>query len=206
MVELPVLTTGSALMAGILSFASPKESSQRKGDPGFCARLRRVPCATRVWRALRNSGLCPSNSPRAFSASLSVARRATRGQQGAQDQRSTEKTGSDGQPEKQPKNENCQHSASSPGPLRGAEQLRFGWDQGEDCLRGIAPSSAAPHSNRVAQGIPAGDTDPGGAFSLATFFWRSKRKYARPQGGIPCKKTDKSQSSPHTTEQAKTNP
>ena len=38
---------GSALLAGVLSFASPKESSQRKGDPWLCARLRRVPCATR---------------------------------------------------------------------------------------------------------------------------------------------------------------
>ena len=51
---------GSALLAGVLSFASPKESSQRKGDPWLCARLRRVPCAT------RNAGHPRSTSSRCF--------------------------------------------------------------------------------------------------------------------------------------------
>ena len=50
-----LLAWGSAL-AGVLSFASPKESSQRKGDPGLCARLRRVPCATRHWRVAAELG------------------------------------------------------------------------------------------------------------------------------------------------------
>ena len=42
--------------AEILSFASPKESIQRKGDPTFApfAALR-VPCASRIARRLRNS-------------------------------------------------------------------------------------------------------------------------------------------------------
>ena len=42
--------------AEILSFASPKESTQRKGDPTFApfAALR-VPCASRLKRRLRNS-------------------------------------------------------------------------------------------------------------------------------------------------------
>jgi hypothetical protein len=44
----------SALQAGVLSFASPKESSQRKSDPRVGAL--RVPCATRLKRGLRNSG------------------------------------------------------------------------------------------------------------------------------------------------------
>ena len=55
------------------SFASPKESTQRKGDPRFVAL--RVPCVTRNDRPLRNSGsykqytngllrCSPSNSPR----------------------------------------------------------------------------------------------------------------------------------------------
>ncbi len=38
----------SALPAGVLSFASPKESSQRKGDRRVDAPLRGVPCATRL--------------------------------------------------------------------------------------------------------------------------------------------------------------
>ena len=42
----------------LLSFASPKESKQRKGDPGSVP-ASRVPCATRFGRGLRNSGLKP---------------------------------------------------------------------------------------------------------------------------------------------------
>src|SRR5574343_1226842 len=38
----------SALRAGVLSFASPKESSQRKGDRRVDTGLRPVPCATRL--------------------------------------------------------------------------------------------------------------------------------------------------------------
>ena len=93
---------------------------------------------------------------------------------------------SHGQPEKKPKNETHRFSVDAlPGPLRGAEQRR-GWrKEGEDCLR-AQPEFRSPRQNRVAQGTGAAGTDPGGAFSLATFFWRSKRKYARPQGGTPC--------------------
>ena len=115
-----LLAWGSALLAGVLSFASPKESSQRKGDPGLCARLRRVPCATRHWRGLRNSALRASDSPRPFSASACVARRATRG--------------TDGNTEPgfnciSVKKGNHQNLASTPdgfpAPLRGAEQRRL---------------------------------------------------------------------------------
>ncbi len=71
-----------------------------------------------------------------------------------------------------------------PGPLRGAEQRR---SAGEFRLALSEPqaSLASRPADRVAQGTRAAGTDPGVAFSLATFFWRSKRKYARPQGGTP---------------------
>jgi hypothetical protein len=87
----------------------------------------------------------------------------------------------------------------SSGPLRGAEQRR-GWrKRGEDCLRAKPEFRSAlndaehreevllgcPRSNRVAQGTGAAGTDTGVAFSLATFFWPHKRKYARQQGGTP---------------------
>jgi hypothetical protein len=67
-------------------------------------------------------------------------------------------------------------------PMRGAEQRR---SAGGSRLALFEPkaSLASRPAFPVAQGIPAGDADPGVAFSLATFFWRSKRKYARPQGG-----------------------
>ncbi len=50
----------------LLSFASPKESKQRKGDPGSVP-ASRVPCATRFGRGLRNSGLKPLKQCSPFS-------------------------------------------------------------------------------------------------------------------------------------------
>jgi len=72
----------------------------------------------------------------------------------------------------------------SPGPLRGAEQRR---NAGGSRLALSEPqaSLASRPAFRVAQGTRAASTDPGVAFSLATFFWPHKRKYARQQGGTP---------------------
>jgi len=66
----------------------------------------------------------------------------------------------------------------SPGPLRGAEQRR-GAGGLRLALSEPQASLASRPAHRVAQGTGAAGTDPGVAFSLATFFWRSKRKYAR---------------------------
>ena len=158
------------MRAGVLSFASPKESSQRKGDPQVSAGLRPVPCATRRSGRLaklacgsdRRQPTTPGqpallgvskaafNTTR-FSTVFRVHRRRWFGER-------------------------------FPLPLSGAEQRRRWRIRGEDCLRGAAPSSAAPRQRRVAQGTGAAGSDPGVAFSLATFFWRSKRKYARASG------------------------
>ena len=71
------------------------------------------------------------------------------------------------------------------GPLDGAEQRR---NAGGSLLALFEPQASLASSPvfRVAQGTGAAGTDLGVAFSLATFFWRSKRKYARPQGGKQC--------------------
>jgi hypothetical protein len=50
----------------LLSFASPKESKQRKGDPGSVPAAP-IPCATRFGRGLRNSGLKPLKQCSPFS-------------------------------------------------------------------------------------------------------------------------------------------
>jgi len=71
-----------------------------------------------------------------------------------------------------------------PGPLRGAEQRRIGGGRRLALSEPQASFANRPPS-RVAQGTGVAGTDPGVAFSLATFFWRSKRKYARQQGGTP---------------------
>ncbi len=91
-----------------------------------------------------------------------------------------------GQPEKKPKIEIQSFSMDAlPGPLRGAEQRRNAWGLRRGLSEGRSPEFRSRPAFRVAQGTGAAGTDPGVAFSLATFFWRSKRKYARQQGGTP---------------------
>jgi hypothetical protein len=57
------------LRGGSLSFASPNESKQRKGDPGSVPAAP-VPCATRQTRGLRNSGFALKQCSPFFRASL----------------------------------------------------------------------------------------------------------------------------------------
>ena len=73
-----------------------------------------------------------------------------------------------------------------PGPLRGAEQRRNTGGSRRGLSEGRSPEFRSRPAFRVAQGTRAAGTDPGVAFSLATFFWPHKRKYARQQGGNPC--------------------
>ena len=70
------------------------------------------------------------------------------------------------------------------GPLGGAEQRRV---VGVSRLALFEPqaSLASRPTTRVAQGTGAAGTDPGVAFSLATFFLPSKRKYARASSAEP---------------------
>jgi hypothetical protein len=73
-----------------------------------------------------------------------------------------------------------------PGPLRGAEQRR-GAGGFRLALSEPQASLASRPAHRVAQGTGAAGTDPGVAFSLLTFFWRSKRKCARWRHGPGCR-------------------
>lgn len=87
------------------------------------------------------------------------------------------------------RNQDQQNSSSAravfPGPLGGAEQRRNAGGSRRALFEGRSPELRSRPAFRVAQGIPAGDTDPGVAFSLATFFWPHKRKYARASGAEP---------------------
>jgi hypothetical protein len=186
---------GSALLAGVLSFASPKESSQRKGDPeggaGVAGSLRYS-----AGRAAAELGLRPqtvlAESPRPSC----VAQRLPRGpQRRPRPTDVAQKTGFHGQPEKRAKNEifhsgtQAQAQIVSPGPLRGAEQHRKAGGLRRGLFEGRSPEFRSRPAFRVAQGTGAAGTDPGVAFSLATFFWPHKRKYARQQGGNPSQLT-----------------
>jgi len=97
-----------------------------------------------------------------------------------------------GQPEKTAKNKICysgtqaQVRVVSPGPLGGAEQRRKAGGSRRGLFEGQSPEFRSRPACRVAQGTGNAGTDPGVAFSLATFFWPHKRKYARQQGGNPC--------------------
>ena len=167
----------SALPAGVLSFASPKESNQRKGDRRVDAGLCPVPCATRQAGRLAKLA-CGSDrrQPKAPGqpALLGVSKAGIKTTRFLTVFRVHRRRLASGR---------------FSTPLEGAEQRRRWRTRGEDCLRGAAPSSAAPRQRRVAQGTGVAGTDPGVAFFLATFSWRSKKKYARPQGGTQWMKT-----------------
>ena len=186
---------GSALLAGVLSFASPKESSQRKGDPGVGAR-----CAGPL-RYSAGRAAC-QNSPAAQTRQAEgprpacVAQRLPRGPEKRPRSSASPDIEFHGQFEDLFKFEFRRSSTDAfPGPLRGAEQRR---NAGSSRLAVFEPqaSLASRPAFRVAQGTRAAGADPGVAFSLATFFWRSKRKYARQQGGTPSPSKGKNISTP----------
>ena len=72
------------------------------------------------------------------------------------------------------------------GPLERCRATQGLAEKGRGLFEGRSPEFRSPRQLRVAQGTGAAGTDPGVAFSLATFFWPHKRKYARQQGGTPC--------------------
>jgi len=207
----------SALLAGVLSFASPKESSQRKGDPkvgapsGFLALLgepgglpelacgsdkasRRPPVRLRcsaplkgTQRASTLNQCAPKNTfPRSTGKRPKIEGKASRTPTHTQSPSFPRRQESTRRLDSRLQNYGAIVSARvvSPGPLRGAEQRRFGGGR-RLALSEPQASFANRPPNRVAQGTGVAGTDPGVAFSLATFFWRSKRKYARQQGGNP---------------------
>ena len=162
----------SASPAGVLSFVLPKESSQRKGAPAAspgCAG-----CSALLSRkgALRNSGLRPSDSPRALS--LCVLRCSTTQRADWRTDRSSIASGITSR----------SRVRSVCSPPRAAPSNGVGPGAvGEDCLRAARPKFRSRPAARVAQGTRRSRArNAGVAFSLATFFWRRKRKYARASG------------------------
>ena len=182
------------------SCVAKKKVSKEEGDPGSVPATP-VPCATRLRRGLRNSGCALRQCSPFFRPSLrcSAPPKGPGKPSGAGTGGATMGAGANlifalflpstatG---------NSFGMADEPrrflAPLRGAEQRRV---VGGLRLALFEPkaSLASRPTTRVAEGTGAAGTDPGVAFSLATFFWRSKRKYARLQGGTPSQSKPRSQ-------------
>ena len=161
-----------------------KKVAKEKATPGCAVGYANFPALLEEPGGCGTRGYAPqtvlAESPRPFS----VARRTTRGPKNSRTQALREKIECYGAPSKKTKNHPAQTPDAFPGPLKGAEQRR---NAGRFWLALSEPqASLASHpAFRVAQGTRAAGTDRGVAFSLATFFWPHKRKYARQQGGTP---------------------
>ena len=149
--------------------------AKKKATPALRGRLRRLPCATRKAGRLRNSGRRPSNSARRHPpASL----RCSALHEGDPKHRlDTNGAGRNSEV-------TCIQSVFN-SPWKTPSNAGLSGVVGEDCLR-AKPELRSPRLRRVAEGTPPqAGRRPGAAFSLAPFFWRSKRKDARASGAEP---------------------
>ncbi len=178
------------------SCVAKKKVSKEEGDPGSVPAAP-VPCATRFGRGLRNSGLKPLKQCSPFfrpSLRCSAPLKGPGKPSGVEAGVATMSAGAKAEvlifglfSRSTATGQFSQFWLSRDvfrAPLRGAEQRR---NAGGFRLALSEPraSLASLPAFRGARGTGAAGTDPWVAFSLATFFWRSKRKYARQQGGTP---------------------
>ncbi len=180
-----VLRQGSALRAGVLSSCfAKKKVAKEEGDPrvgaGFAGSLRYSKPAGAA--ELGPAGLKQSSpSFRRFlrcSAPLMGTPKTSRNDSSAQEK--TKKVFLGGRPLKTAQNRSHWFGGDAfRVPLRGAEQRRLAGGFRRALFEGRSPELRSRPDGRVAQGTRVAGADPGVAFSLATFFWRSKRKYAR---------------------------
>ncbi len=173
-----------------LFLASPRKSKQKEGDPGSVPAAP-VPCATRDWRGLRNSGFALRQSspfirqPLRCSAPLKGPGETIHAWAWCLNDRFHFWPFF-------PVDRGNRLFALHPwspnafgAPVEGAEQRRKAGGSRRGLFEGRSPEFRSRPAFRVAQGTGNAGAAPGVAFSLATFFWRSKRKYARQQGGNP---------------------
>jgi len=139
----------SALRAGVLSSCfAKKKVAKEEGDPrvgaGYAGPLRNSLLAGAAELGLRPQTVLALFPPAAALLSASQG-----DPKGAPEPNAFRKTECYGRPEKKAKIKKANRPSSPeglPGPLGGAEQRRKARKKGEDCLKGKAPSSAAPAS------------------------------------------------------------
>ena len=154
------------MRAGVLSFASPKESSQRKGDPKVGAL--RVPCATRQAGRLAKLACGSDNASRLPPASLRCSAPLMGTRKTSRNQATVHRIDFHGQPEKKPKNEIHWFSTDAlPGSLRGAEQRRKAGGSRRGLFEGQSPEFRSRPAFRVAQGTGQRPAPPSGS----PFLW-----------------------------------
>ncbi len=180
-----VLCPGAGVAGGnSLSFASPKESKQRKGDPGSC-----VPCAS-LRGNLRYSVQPGSKTTRLrlkqVFALIRLALRSSAHPQGGGN-RNTE------QPTAECRNPNTRRNKDTPwrvlvgiclrspfpiAPSVCAEERRVRRIRDRDCLsrRRVRARPRLDRAPQVARSEAEGRRQQGRLFFCLLFFWRSKRK------------------------------
>ena len=178
----------SRLRRALLSFASPKESKQRKGDPG------RRPATRGSLRYSVEAGSAELGATplRQSSPFIRPNLRCSASHKGPEKRHGTTSSllfqtlcgvgwlGARG-------------FSPSRRQRRATEALA---EKGRGLSEGRSPEFRSPRQRRVAQGTGAAGTDPRVAFFLATFSWPSKKKYARRQGGTQRLKKQKTRNPP----------
>ena len=172
------------MLAGVLSFASPKESSQRKGDPRVGAL--RVPSATRQAGRLAKLACGSDNASRRPPAFLRCSAPSTGTPKTSWLDLCGQKWHCYGQPEKKPKNEIPSLTTDAlPGPLGGAEQRRRAGGLRRGLSEGRSPEFRSRPALRVAQGTGVAGTDPGSPFLCLLSFGEAKESKTPRKGGTP---------------------
>ena len=161
----------------LLSFASPKESKQRKGDPGLAPGFARSPallgvgggCGTRPFGPQTVLALFPPTP-----ALLGASQGARKNIQGQTDYFNFGHFF--GPTVAFLFSDRILNPDAFRVPLRGAEQRRRAGDFRRGLFEGRSPEFRSRPACRVAQGTGVAGDDLGVAFFLATFSWRSKKK------------------------------
>ncbi len=173
---------GSALPAGVLSFASPKESSQRKGDPWVGAPLRGVPCATRAVGRLAKLAYGSNNASRHLPTPLRCSAPPKGIGQASLLKGSAVSGFSAVNAAQVPE---LASMVAVPAGLSPSCERRRATQGLVGKGRGLSEARRAefrsPRQGRVAQGTPVGGADPGCRFSLATFFLGTQKE-SKPAG------------------------
>ena len=152
----------SALPAGILFLASPRKSSQKEGDPRVTRPASPAPLRYSQGRAAAQLGAAPLKQCSPTSPGLAPLLGAPRG--GGKAHRTESKRLA------------VDDRLVFILPFASSSSAGRNGKKGEDCLRGEAPSSAAPVAAEQRRAPGVAGRRCGRDFSLLTFFWQDKRK------------------------------